>query len=100
PSGEGTMNASTSRCISQWATFCSMYCSVIPLKIARFGSSWKKQAAMPILSMGSDGGGEDPLEILARARAGVGLVAGVVNRNFDQRGNVGACHGTLRGEGG
>ena len=25
PSGEGTMNASTSRCISQCATFCSMY---------------------------------------------------------------------------
>ena len=45
------MNASTSRCISQCATFCSMYCSVIPLKIARFGSSWKKQAEMPILSM-------------------------------------------------
>ena len=45
------MNASTSRCISQCATFCSMYCSVMPLKIARLGSSWKKQAEMPILSM-------------------------------------------------
>ena len=51
PSGDGTMKASTSRCISQCATFCSMYCSVIPLKIARCGSSWKKQAEMPILSM-------------------------------------------------
>ena len=53
PSGDGTMKASTSRCISQCATFCSMYCSVIPLKIARLGSAWKKQAAMPILSMRS-----------------------------------------------
>ena len=45
------MKASTSRCISQCATFCSMYCSVMPLKIARLGSSWKKQAEMPIFSM-------------------------------------------------
>ena len=44
------MNASTSRCISQCATFCSMYCSVIPLKIARFGSAWKNDAEMPILT--------------------------------------------------
>jgi hypothetical protein len=45
------MNASTSRCMSQWATFCSMYCSVIPLKMRRLGSAWKKHAEMPILSM-------------------------------------------------
>ena len=28
-----------------------MYCSVMPLKIGRCGSSWKKHAEMPILSM-------------------------------------------------
>ena len=50
---------------------------------------------MPIFSMAdraSDRLGEDALEIRARARARVGLVAGVVDRDLDQRRNVGARH--------
>src|SRR5262249_28782673 len=84
------MNASTSRCISQCATFCSMYCSVIPLKIARLGSSWKKQAEMPIFSMfGLHRRGEDVFEIVPRALPRIGLVTGVVDRHLHQSRNVG-----------
>src|ERR1700751_5945746 len=82
--------------------FCSMYSKVMPLNNARFGSAWKKQAEMPIFNMrgmrrrartlsirSSHCLGENPLEVRARAFARVGLVAGVVDRNLDQRRNVG-----------
>jgi hypothetical protein len=36
--------------MTQCAIDCSTYCSVLPVKIGRAGSAWKKQALMPILS--------------------------------------------------
>src|SRR6185369_15131643 len=108
PSGEGIISASASRCITQCAMFCSMYCKVMPLNSARFGSAWKKQAEIPILSMRgarretrivasrrSHRLGENPLEVRARALAGIGLVAGVVDRDVDQRRDVGFGHRPL-----
>src|SRR5437773_7823842 len=88
PSGDGIISAIVSFCITQCAISCSTYCSVLPLKTSRSGSAWKKQAEMPIFSMQSDRLGEDPFEVRARARAGIGLVADVVDRHLDQRRDI------------
>src|SRR5690349_332149 len=90
PCGDGTMNASTSRCISQCAVFCSMYCSVIPGKNARGSrSGCRNEAEMPIFST-SKGRREQLLEIGRRALAWIGLVADVGGGDFDQPRKVAA----------
>src|SRR5258706_646917 len=104
PSDEGIIRAIASFCMTQCAIFCSMYCSVMPLNIARLGSAWKKHAEMPIFNMGmertmtcagSDRLGEDVFEIRARAWPRVGLMTDVVDGDVDQRRNIGARHRTL-----
>src|SRR6266571_5090944 len=51
---------------------------------------------MPIFSMSSDRLGENPLEVRASARTWIGLVARVVDRDLDQRGDVRLRDRTLR----
>src|SRR5438128_11769053 len=95
------MSAMASCCITQCAMFCSMYCSVMPLKMARCGSAWKKQAEMPIFNIGDPPEllhrfRKNPLEVLARTRSRIGLMAGIVDRHIDQRGDVGLGHRSFR----
>jgi hypothetical protein len=53
PAGEGISTASAPLDMTQWAIDCSTYCSVLPVKISRCWSAWKKQALMPILRRSS-----------------------------------------------
>ena len=43
PAGLGIITASTPLDITQCAIVCSTYCSVLPVKIGRVGSAWKKR---------------------------------------------------------
>ncbi len=48
PSGEGITTASAPADCTQCTIDCSTYCSVLPVKIGRCGSAWKKHAEMPM----------------------------------------------------
>src|SRR3990172_5553539 len=50
PSIDGIMNTSASAVISQCATDCSRYCSVLPLKPSAGGTLRRKRGDKPILS--------------------------------------------------
>src|SRR5664279_2409012 len=90
------MTASAPVDITQCAIDCSTYCSVLPLKMSRGTSAWKKQAEMPTLMRSRFGAPhrlrEQALEIGRGDRLRIGLVADVGAGDGDEARDRVALH--------
>src|SRR5512137_214031 len=81
---------------------CSTYCSVLPAKIGRCGSAWKKHAEMPmrgrslIRGLKSERLLEEAREVRARTRPRIGLVADVLLGDVHHRRDLLLLHADRR----